>query len=212
MKKLTLTICILLSVGIEILAQPVSYLPNLNIFQRVINTPKTIKWDNEMQTINHYNSNAVKVIDSGGRLATKLYGSTSNLCITESIHIKKQTKMKNAKILHQANEFVKKGNYESFLAYCTQDTKWVFVGERILDGRDKVRTYMKEFYLEPPVFTVEKTIEDGSYVTVTGEITLKAANGTYNHYDYCDIWRFENGKIAELKAFVIEKKTLQMNR
>ena len=115
--------------------------------------------------------------------------------------------MKNATILHKANEFVKKGNYESFLVYCTQDTKWVFVGERILEGRDKVREYMKEFYLEPPVFTVEKTIEDGSYVTVTGEITLKAANGTYNYYDYCDVWRFENGKIAELKAFVIEKKS-----
>jgi len=116
--------------------------------------------------------------------------------------------MKNATILHQANEFVKKGNYESFLAYCTLDTKWVFVGERILEGKDKVREYMKEFYLEPPVFTIEKTIEDGSYVTVTGEITLKAANGTYNHYDYCDVWRFENGKIAELKAFVIEKKVV----
>lgn len=114
--------------------------------------------------------------------------------------------MKNATILHQANEFVKKGNYESFLAYCTQDTKWVFVGERILEGKDKVRAYMKEFYLEPPVFTVEKTIEEGNDVTVTGEITLKDANGKYTHYDYCDVWRFENGKIAGVKAFVIEKK------
>jgi len=106
---------------------------------------------------------------------------TPDSSITDSIHIQKQTKMKNATILHKANEYVKKGNYENFLAYCTQGTKWFFVGERTLDGRDKVREYMEEFYLEPPVFTVENTIEDGSYVTVTGEITLKAANGTYNH-------------------------------
>jgi ketosteroid isomerase-like protein len=206
-KKLTLTISILLSAGIEIIAQPVSYLPNQNTFQPLINPQKMRNWDDEMRTIDLYNSNAGKVIYYGESLAIKLYGSTPDLSITESIHIQKQTKMKNATILHKANEFVKKGNYESFLAYCTQDTKWVFVGERILEGRDKVREYMKEFYLEPPVFTVEKTIEDGSYVTVTGEITLKAANGTYNHYDYCDVWRFENGKIAELKAFVIEKKS-----
>jgi len=190
-KKLTLTTSILLSLGIEIIAQPVSYLPN----------------QNKIRTIDLYNSNTANVIYNGERLALKLYGSTPNSSITESIHIQKQTKMKNATILHKANEFVKKGNYESFLAYCTQDTKWVFVGERILKGRDKVREYMKEFYLEPPVFTVENTIEDGSYVTVTGEITLKDSNGTYNHYDYCDVWRFENGKIAELKAFVIEKKS-----
>ena len=163
--------------------------------------------DDEIQTIDLYNSNAGKAIYYGEPLAIKLYGSTPDSSIIESIHIQKQTKMKNATILHKANEFVKKGNYESFLVYCTQDTKWVFVGERTLEGRDKVRAYMKEFYLEPPVFTVEKTIEDGNYVTVTGEITLKAANGAYNHYDYCDVWRFENGKIAELKAFVIEKKS-----
>jgi ketosteroid isomerase-like protein len=116
--------------------------------------------------------------------------------------------MKSATILHEANEFVKKGNYESFLEYCTPDTKWVFVGERTLEGKEKVREYMKEFYVEPPVFTVEETIEDGSSVAVTGEITLKDAEGNDNHYDYCDLWRFENGKIAELKAFVIEKKQL----
>lgn len=207
MKKLTLTISILLSAGIEIIAQPVSYLPNQITFQPIINPQKMRNWDDETRTIDLYNSNAGKVIYYGESLAIKLYGSTPDSSITESIHIQKQTKMKNATILHKANEFVKKGNYESFLVYCTQDTKWVFVGERILEGRDKVREYMKEFYLEPPVFTVEKTIEDGSYVTVTGEITLKAANGTYNHYDYCDVWRFENGKIAELKAFVIEKKS-----
>ena len=207
MKKLTLTISILLSAGIEIIAKPISYLPDQNTFQPVINPQKTRNWNDEIRTIDLDNSIAGKVIDNGESLAIKLYGSKPDSSITESIHIQKQAKMKNATILHKANEFVKKGNYESFLAYCTQDTKWVFVGERILEGRDKVREYMKEFYLEPPVFTVEKTIEDGSYVTVTGEITLKAANGTYNHYDYCDVWRFENGKIAELKAFVIEKKS-----
>jgi ketosteroid isomerase-like protein len=206
MKKLTLTTSILLSVGIETIAQPVSYLPDQNTFQPVVN-PHMRNWDEEIRTIDLYNSNAENAIYNGDSLAINLYGSTPDTSITESIHIQKQTKMKNATILHKANEFVKKGNYESFLVYCTEDTKWVFVGERILDGRDKVREYMKEFYLEPPVFTVENTIEDGSYVTVTGEITLKAANGTYNHYDYCDVWRFENGKIAELKAFVIEKKS-----
>lgn len=207
MKKLTLTTFILLLVGIETIAQPVSYLPNQNTFQPVVNPQKMRNWDDEIWTIDLHNSNTASIIYNGESLAINLYGNAPDSSIIESIHIQKQIKMKNATILHKANEFVKKGNYESFLMYCTQNTKWVFVGERTLEGRDKVREYMKEFYLEPPVFTVENTIEDGSYVTVTGEITLKAANGTYNHYDYCDVWRFEDGKIAELKAFVIEKKS-----
>ncbi|RZJ30086.1 MAG: nuclear transport factor 2 family protein [Chryseobacterium sp.] len=114
--------------------------------------------------------------------------------------------MTNTTILHKANEYVSKGDYESFLAYCTSETKWVFVGDRVLNGKEEVRAYMKEFYIEPPVFDVELAIEDGDFVTVTGNIRLKNKNGKYEHFDYCDIWRFEDGKIAELKAFVIEKK------
>ena len=120
-------------------------------------------------------------------------------------HLKQQKNMNNTTILHTANEYVSKGDYESFLAYCTSDTKWVFIGERILNGKEEVRAYMKEFYMEPPVFSVEKAIEDGDFVMVTGEIRLKNKAGKYEHFDYCDIWRFEDGKIAELKAFVIEK-------
>lgn len=190
MKKLTLTISILILAGIT--ARAMRYLPNQNTFRTVINS----------QNMNNCYQN------QGESLEMELYGSSPDSSINELIQIKKETKMKNATILHKANEFVKKGNYEDFLGYCTPVTKWVFVGERILEGKDKVRAYMKEFYVEPPVFSVETTIEEGSLVTVTGEITLKASNGSYHHYDYCDIWRFENGKIAELKAFVIEKETL----
>lgn len=114
--------------------------------------------------------------------------------------------MTNTQILHTANDYVSKGDYESFLNYCTSDTKWVFVGERTLQGKEEVRAYMKEFYIEPPLFDVELAIEDGDFVTVTGNIRLKNKSGKYEHFNYCDIWRFENGKIAELKAFVIEKK------
>ncbi len=124
---------------------------------------------------------------------------------TTNNYLKQQTKMKNSTILHTANEFVSKGDYESFLAYCTSNTKWVFVGERILNGKEEVRAYMKEFYMEPPVFSVEKAIEEGDFVMVSGEIRLKNKAGKYEHFDYCDIWRFEDGKLAELKAFVIGK-------
>ena len=119
-------------------------------------------------------------------------------------------KMKNITILHTANEFIAKGDYESFLAYCTADTKWVFIGERILHGKEEVRAYLKEFYQEPPVFDVEKSIEEGDFVMVTGEIRLRNKDGKYDHFDYCDIWRFEDGKMAELKAFVIEKQGLPL--
>ncbi|WP_268224055.1 nuclear transport factor 2 family protein [Sinomicrobium oceani] len=113
--------------------------------------------------------------------------------------------MNNKIILSEANKAVAQGDYETFLTYCTEDTRWVFVGDRIVEGKAALRQYMNEVYHEPPVFSVDTLIEDGDYVTATGEISLKDANGNEEHFDYCDNWRFENGKMAALKAFVIKK-------
>jgi ketosteroid isomerase-like protein len=33
---------------------------------------------------------------------------------------------------------------------------------------------------------------------------LKDNDGKMTHYLYCDVWRFSEGKMAELKAFVVK--------
>ena len=124
---------------------------------------------------------------------------------TTNYELKKEKKMSNKSILLEANKAVLKGDYETYLAYCTEDTEWVFVGDRTLLGKEKVREYMKEVYIAPPVFTEELVMEEGDFVTVTGEISLKNKTGVYQHYMYCDVWRFREGKMAGVKAYVIEK-------
>lgn len=203
MKITSITTCLLLAISFKTKAEPPCDNHNQKIVRTISRTEKTINYKNAIQrggieiqvAGNAYNAKSA---------AKKSVGSNAVLH-TNKIITKKQIKMTNAKILHTANECVKKGDYEGFLNYCTQATKWIFVGERVLEGKNQVREYMTEFYLKPPVFNVEKTIEDGDFVTVLGEISLKDTNGVYHHYDYCDVWRFENGKIAALKAFVIEK-------
>ena len=111
---------------------------------------------------------------------------------------------KNKAILEEANAFVAEGNYEGFLAFCTEDTEWTFVGERILKGKEAVRQYMATAYIEPPKFTTDNSIAAGEFLTVLGDITLTDKNGKAVHHSYCDVWRFRGGKIAELKAFVIK--------
>lgn len=124
----------------------------------------------------------------------------------KNLNSKKSNIMNNTKILLDANQLVREGKYEEYLSYLTEDSKWVFVGERTLLGKEAVRQYIKEFYLAPPIFDMERSIEEGNFVTATGNISLKNVDGSYSHYSYCDIWRFDNGKLAEVKAYVIEKK------
>lgn len=110
----------------------------------------------------------------------------------------------NKTILITANKAVTAGDNEGFLSYCTDDLVWEFVGEQILSGKEAVRAYMKQNYVEPPQFVVEELIAEGEFVTAIGKISLKNAEGQLIHYKYCDVWKFRNGKMAVLKAFVIE--------
>jgi len=114
--------------------------------------------------------------------------------------------MNNKEILEKANSFVTAGDNETFLTYCTDDTKWTFVGDRVLEGKEAVRQYMAKAYQEPPQFMVENLVAEGDFVTAIGKISMKDESGRMVHYSYCDVWKFRDGKMAELKAFVIEDK------
>lgn len=112
----------------------------------------------------------------------------------------------NKTILEKANAAVTAGDNEDFLSFCTDDTLWTFVGDKTLKGKEAVRAYMAEAYIEPPKFMVEWMIAEGDFVTALGKISMKDKNGKMVDYSYCDVWRFKNGKMAELTAFVIETK------
>lgn len=81
------------------------------------------------------------------------------------------------------------------------------MGDRTLNGKDAVRQWMAERYGEPPVFKVESMIAEGDFVTAIGEITLKNDDGKAVDHSCCDVWRFRDGRMAQLQAFVIETDT-----
>jgi ketosteroid isomerase-like protein len=112
----------------------------------------------------------------------------------------------NKIILQKANEAVSKGNYEEFLHYCSDDTKWTFVGDKVLNGKEAVRKWIFNEYIEPPKNDVISLIAENDLLTATGQIEVMDENGYNIKYSYCDVWRFRDGKMAELTAFVIERE------
>jgi uncharacterized protein (TIGR02246 family) len=110
----------------------------------------------------------------------------------------------NKSILEQANAAIRAGDYEGFLAYCTDDTHWTFVGGQTLRGKEAVRRWMATAYAQPPRFVVQHLIAEDEFVTALGSITLPDKKGQAVEHAYCDVWRFREGKMAELTAFVIQ--------
>jgi ketosteroid isomerase-like protein len=107
-------------------------------------------------------------------------------------------------ILQKANAAILQGDYEGFLVFCTEDTEWTFVGDRTLTGKQAVRDWMAAEYKEPPRFEVHHLVAENDFVAALGEITLKDEAGKPARHAYCDVWRFREGKMAGLQAFVIE--------
>jgi ketosteroid isomerase-like protein len=112
--------------------------------------------------------------------------------------------LSNKDILIKANAMITNGDNEGFLAFCAEDVFWEFVGDQTLSGKQAVREYMKSTYKQPPKFDVDHLITEDNYVTAIGKISLHDAAGKLTHYEYCDVWRFHNGKMAQLKAFVVQ--------
>lgn len=112
----------------------------------------------------------------------------------------------NKATLMRANAAMAAGDTEGFLSYCTEDVEWTFVGERTLRGKKSIREYLAQTYGEPPKFDVSDLIAEGEFVTALGQITITAPDGKSTSYWYCDVWRFRGGRMAALRAFVVEKQ------
>jgi ketosteroid isomerase-like protein len=115
-----------------------------------------------------------------------------------------QDSAKNKEILLKGNAAIAEGNNEGFLLHCSEETIWRFVGEKTLKGKEAVRQWMATTYKEPPKVTVEHLIAEGNLLTAIGEVTMKNKEGNAERFSYCDVWKFNDGKIVELMAFVIK--------
>jgi uncharacterized protein len=109
----------------------------------------------------------------------------------------------NKSILETANAAIVKRDFEGFLKFCTEDSEWTFVGQRTFKGKEAVRKWMAETYLEAPKFEVHRMVAENDFVIAIGEITLKDDKGYETTHEYCDVWRFQDGLMAELRAFVV---------
>ena len=92
---------------------------------------------------------------------------------------------------------------EGFLSHCADDVVWTVVGNETTRGKQAIREWLAWMDIEPPKFTVGNLIAEGDFVTAYGDMTMKEKGKTVP-YAYCDIYRFRNGKIAELNSFVIK--------
>lgn len=110
-------------------------------------------------------------------------------------------------IVEKINRAFTENKVEDFLSHCTEDVTWNMAGDGAHTGKDSIRKFMASVPgMEPPQFTVTDMIAEGDSVACYGDMTMKE-NGEEGNYTYCDIYRFDGDKVAELRSFVVKLKS-----
>ncbi|MGH9323592.1 MAG: nuclear transport factor 2 family protein [Vicinamibacteria bacterium] len=120
--------------------------------------------------------------------------------------------MGNKETVERINEAFADGSTEGFLSFCADDVEWTMVGEKTVKGKDQMRKWMASMDMEPPKFTVTAIVAEGDLVAAYGDMTMREKSGETVPYSYCDIYRFRNDKVAELRSFVIKTDAGATNR
>ncbi|PJR04103.1 nuclear transport factor 2 family protein [Avrilella dinanensis] len=107
----------------------------------------------------------------------------------------------NQEIFIKANKALAEGNYDEFIAYCTEDMKWENVGKDTFSGKDEVLRYISSVY-NGITFTTENQIIENDFIVELGKIVFEI-DGESKKSSYCDIWNFRNGLISQVTSFVI---------
>lgn len=113
----------------------------------------------------------------------------------------------NKEIIRKVNEGFSEGNVEKILEHVAEDVRWDIVGISTHIGKEAFGREVKNENFEGlPLITVTTEIEEGDYLAVEGEVQCRLKGGAVFKAYFFDAYRLENGKIREMRSYLIEKK------
>lgn len=114
---------------------------------------------------------------------------------------------RNKEIIEEVNRSFEEKRPEAFLDHCADNIEWSLAGETAKKGKTAIREFMASMgECEAPTIGVTKIISDGDSAACYGDMTM-LENEVETTYSYCDIYRFEGEKIAELRTFIVKHQS-----
>ena len=109
-------------------------------------------------------------------------------------------------IIEKVNAGFENNDVETFLGFCADDVQWSMAGDEPKKGKDTIREWIKSMSdMGPPKLNTKAIISEGDSAACYGDMTMNE-KGKENFYSFCDIYKFSNGKIVELRSFAVKEK------
>jgi len=114
--------------------------------------------------------------------------------------------MTNIEIIRKVNEGFAEGDTEKIMQYMADDIKYDVIGTSTLINKKVFRKEINnKHFVGLPTIKINNEIERGNWIAVEGELRCKKSDGGLLDAYFFDMYRLENGKIREMRSYVIER-------
>jgi uncharacterized protein len=108
--------------------------------------------------------------------------------------------------LREFNEYWVREDVRAILDTVTDDIRFRMIGGKSVSGKSEFESFLGEMPdgNSETALTITNVIVDGDQAAVNGEISMTDKDGQRQTYGFCDVYRLEGGKVAELTAYVLD--------
>jgi ketosteroid isomerase-like protein len=108
-------------------------------------------------------------------------------------------------LLERYMDGFRNGDHAAILSCLTDDVVWHIHGVRSTHGSDEFMAEVTNPSFEGlPVLTVERLIESGDVVVMTGSGSGRLWDGGPFNFEFNDIFTFRDGLIAQLDSYLVQ--------
>lgn len=108
--------------------------------------------------------------------------------------------------LREFNEYWVQEDIRAILDTVTDDITFSMIGGKSVSGKTEFEAFLGEMPdgNSDTSLSIANIIVDSDHAAVNGEISMTDKEGQRKTYGFCDVYRLEGGKVAELTAYVHE--------
>jgi ketosteroid isomerase-like protein len=108
--------------------------------------------------------------------------------------------------LREFNEYWVREDSQAILDAVTDDIRFGMVGGKAVSGKAEFEEFLSHMSGGGSDMSVSiaNIIVDGDRAAVNGEISMTDKDGQRKIYGFCDVYRLEGSKVAELTAYVLD--------
>lgn len=114
----------------------------------------------------------------------------------------------NKQMVETVNAAFAENRLEDFYALCDDATEWTMAGDKPVKGVAAIREFMSSMDGQDcglPSFDGVTIISEGDRAACSGTMTMTYKDEPKKYW-FADVYRFADGKIAELVSYVIPEK------